>query len=137
MKFDKISKVKNYISANLLSLCGYLYNVHLYFYNLETQKIFSAPGADETVEAYAHTFYYFIVLAFYFVIIILLILFCIIEHVLKKKLNINIFQNFHIHSFVNNLYNVLFWIGIMLVLKTFIPSLLFLIYALIASILNF
>ena len=137
MKFDKLSKFKNYISANLISLCGYLYNVHLYFYNSETPKIFSGPGTDETVEAYAHTFHYFIVLALYFVIIVLLILFCTIEHFLKKRFNINNLQNFHINSFINKLYNILFWIGIMLVLKTFIPALLFLIFALISNVLNF
>lgn len=136
MKFNKISKLKNYISAHLMSLCGYLYNVHLYFYNLETPKIFSDPGADETVEAYAHTFHYFIVLAFYFVIIVLLILSCIIENILKKKFNINIFQKFPINIAISKVYNIIFWIGIMLVLKTFIPSLLFLMFALISNILN-
>ncbi len=137
MSFIKLSKFKNYISAGVLSLCGYLYNIHLYFYNKETPEIFSAPGADETVEAYAHTFNYFIVLTFYFIVIILLVLFFIAEFFLTKKFNINIFQKLHINMTISKIYNILFWIGIILVLKTLIPTVLFLIFAMISNTINF
>lgn len=130
MKLKKISKFKNYISANIISLCGYLYNIHLYFYNKQATRIFSDLGADETSEAYAHTFLYFLVIALYFVIIILLILICVIEHIVQKKYSINILNNIELNKLINKFYNILFWIGIILVLKTLIPTSIFLIFAL-------
>ena len=127
MKLSDLNKSKNYLSNNLISLFGYLCSFYWYYYTNETKQIFNSPGADETVEAYAHSFNGISSIIFELIILCLLIFCFVIEIYIKNRFNIKYIKDFQSIKILKQIHSIFYWIGIVLLLIQIIPILFFIV----------
>lgn len=125
----KIAALKNYIFPNLMSISGYLYFIYLYLYRFESSRIYIQPGADETVEAYSHTFEGFAVLVIFIIISLVFFILSIVEYLIRKKCSSNVILKNKLPKSIEIIHSILFWIGILVPLSSLVIAILFVVFA--------
>lgn len=108
---ERISKLKNYIFPNIMSICGYIYAVKLYHINKIRDTIYSFPGADTTSEGIMYTFDRASLLVSFVIISFLLAVCSLTEYCIRKKLSLYTLRH-KIPLAFEIIHSVIFWVGI-------------------------
>ena len=109
-----VNKLRQYFFPYVISILGYMYLVFRIWNKLEQYKIYQSTGADETTEAYTHSFVSLTIATCYLIVLAITIILAIVEYKIVKKHNTNKFYKNKFQTIFNNILNIIFWTGIVL-----------------------